>query len=368
MKFIRRLAPFAGAVLFGISLWVLHREAALARPEHLRLALRGIGPAALSAAALSAAASYFVLALSEITAARFAGSGLCSGRVAPVSFVSNAIGFNVGMPIVSGGSVRYRLYSSSGLGHLQIAGIVAMCGVATAMGHWTFAGGVLFADSASLLARLDLGRFAWLPRLGGASMLAIIGVVFATSALIKRGGSFGVLGRFFPAMDPSAVPGPWTLARRLALGLCDVIFASLVIFFLLPHNRVALPVLCGAFALSHIAGGLCQIPAGLGVFEATMLWFLTPGCCSREELLGAILIYRAVYFLLPLGAACCWRSSSRRLSRAGSAIFANSCPGRCRCVYFWPAHRWCSPAHTRPVGLPPVWMRPFCPGGRRFRA
>lgn len=320
--YVRRLAPFVGVVLFLGALWVLYREIADIPPEQFGWSLRAIPRTSFFAACLAVVASYFILTLSDAIAVRQAGASLPYPRVALASFISNAIGFNVGAPILSGGSVRYSLYSSFGLSLRQIAGVVAMCHVTTALGLWTFAGLALLLEPAEILARVKGLDLAGLPRLAGLAALALPGGIFALSALVRCGrtsDSFKkAAARIFPSFDTALLPGPGTLARQFAVGMGDVLFASLAIFFLLPHNRVPLPIFCGAFALSHLIGSLSQAPGGLGVFEAAMLWQLTPFCYGRTELLGAILVYRAVYCVVPLAAASVLLlrfELSKRLSR-----------------------------------------------------
>ena len=56
------------------------------------------------------------------------------------------------------------------------------------------------------------------------------------------------------------------------------------------------------FLLGQIAGLVAQVPAGLGVFEAVMLWGLTPPLTTASVLIGLV-GYRLVYFFLPLAVA-----------------------------------------------------------------
>jgi uncharacterized membrane protein YbhN (UPF0104 family) len=70
---------------------------------------------------------------------------------------------------------------------------------------------------------------------------------------------------------------------------------------LLPH-RVPFHVFFAVFLLGQIAGLVAQVPGGLGVFEAVMLWGLTPALRTSSVLIGLV-GYRLVYFLLPLAFA-----------------------------------------------------------------
>jgi uncharacterized membrane protein YbhN (UPF0104 family) len=67
---------------------------------------------------------------------------------------------------------------------------------------------------------------------------------------------------------------------------------------LLPH-RVPFHVFLAVFLLGQIASLVAQIPGGLGVFEAVVLWGLRPALSTPAILIGLV-GYRLVYFVLPL--------------------------------------------------------------------
>jgi uncharacterized membrane protein YbhN (UPF0104 family) len=99
------------------------------------------------------------------------------------------------------------------------------------------------------------------------------------------------------------LPRP-TLRRALAqLGVSagDWVLSGAALYVLLPH-RVPFHVFFAVFLLGQIAGLVAQVPAGLGVFEAVMLWGLTPALTTASVLI-ALVGYRLVYFFLPLAAA-----------------------------------------------------------------
>src|SRR4029450_1068132 len=53
------------------------------------------------------------------------------------------------------------------------------------------------------------------------------------------------------------------------------------------------------FLVSVLLGVVSHVPGGLGVFESLMLLLLAP-YLSSAQLLPALVVYRAVYYLLPL--------------------------------------------------------------------
>ena len=58
----------------------------------------------------------------------------------------------------------------------------------------------------------------------------------------------------------------------------------------------------GIFLFSQIAGLASQSPGGLGVFEVVALIMLSP-YAPPSSVLGSLLVYRGVYYILPMIAA-----------------------------------------------------------------
>jgi uncharacterized membrane protein YbhN (UPF0104 family) len=70
--------------------------------------------------------------------------------------------------------------------------------------------------------------------------------------------------------------------------------------YLLLGGKVSYVATLGVMLLASIAGVVTPIPAGLGVLEAVYLALLS-GTVGQGRLMGALLAYRALYYLVPLG-------------------------------------------------------------------
>jgi uncharacterized membrane protein YbhN (UPF0104 family) len=68
---------------------------------------------------------------------------------------------------------------------------------------------------------------------------------------------------------------------------------------LLLGQQVTYGEVLGTLLLAAIAGVVAHIPAGLGVLEAVFLVMLSQRVASHE-LIAALLVYRAAYYLVPL--------------------------------------------------------------------
>ena len=102
------------------------------------------------------------------------------------------------------------------------------------------------------------------------------------------------------------LPSPAMTALQLLVGIADIGLVSSVLYLLLPASAgvAYLPFLV-AYLASILAGVLSHVPAGLGVLES-MLLLLLPDV-PPEQLLAAVLMYRAIYEIVPmLSALALW--------------------------------------------------------------
>src|SRR5262249_21480539 len=82
----------------------------------------------------------------------------------------------------------------------------------------------------------------------------------------------------------------------------DWTLAAAVLYVLLPLNGLSFAGWLGAFLTAQLIGIASHVPGGVGVFEGVMVIFLKPYVDSAK-IVPALLIYRAVYYLLPLTVA-----------------------------------------------------------------
>ena len=129
MKSVLRkiLGPSLSLLLFAAAAWLLHNEL---RTYHLRdilQALSAIPGAHLWLAVGLTILSYSVMTGYDILAMRYIKYPLSYLKIGLASFIGYAFSNNIGMSMIAGASVRYRLYSAWGLSTLQITQVVAFC-------------------------------------------------------------------------------------------------------------------------------------------------------------------------------------------------------------------------------------------------
>ena len=118
---IRRVMPLVIVGVFGAALWLLGHALATHRIDDILGYLARLPPAKVAGAVLFTVLSYVTLVGYDLSALRHVQVKLPLGLVATASFCGYAIGNTVGFSMVTGGSVRYRIYSAAGLNGFEIA-------------------------------------------------------------------------------------------------------------------------------------------------------------------------------------------------------------------------------------------------------
>ncbi len=274
-------------LLLGVAAWALQREL---HGLHLRDVERGLAAIprrALLAAAAATALDYLLLSGYDLLALRYAGRTLPTGRVVFTSFIAYAFGNNVGLSLLSSGSVRVRLYSQWGLSAGDVARVVAF----TAAQLWA---GLLPLAGVAML----LGAPGPLPP-GLARAVGVLALA-ATAAyllLAARGRELSVRGVAF------RLPSLPLAVAQVAVSAADWALAAFVLYLLLPAAApVSFPGFLGIFLAAQVGGLVSQLPGGVGVFDSIVFTAVTPGIAPAAAL-GSLVAFRVVYYLVPFLAA-----------------------------------------------------------------
>ena len=278
----------AGLTVFVAALVVLRAELSHASLAVIRAGIAEITPARIVAAILLTALNYGVLAASDMLALRSIGRRLPAWRVAVTSFLAYAIANNVGFAMVSGSSIRFRFYARWGICWDELCRIV----IANATTFWM---GLLALGGLSLALApwpIDAGPLAWSARPVG-WLLVAISTSIVVLAIARRGESIRIWALTWPPPSVPVAIGQWLIS------VADWAIAAAVLLVLLPPGHVPLAIGIGAFCLAQLAGLASHVPGGLGVFEGSIVILLAP-YASATEVASALVIYRAIYYLLPL--------------------------------------------------------------------
>jgi uncharacterized membrane protein YbhN (UPF0104 family) len=282
------LGPLASALIFCASLvvlWFIIREI---DPAELTGAFANASLRQLGLALGFTALSYLLLTGYDALALKRLGLSIPYRTTALASFTSYSVSFTLGFPIVTGGTVRYWIYSPKGVRASEVVSLTVIAGLT----FWLGLGAILCAcllyasDSVALLARTSP---LVVQGVGAAVAFGTLGylVWIATG---ER--TFRVSGWNLP------LPGLGITLGQMFLGASEVCAAAAVLFVLLPGGHgIDYPTFLAAYVFACLIGIASHAPGGLGVFEATMLVALNR--LPYEHVLGALLIFRVVYYLLP---------------------------------------------------------------------
>ena len=284
------IGPVVGIVLFSVAIWILHRELAA---HHFRDIVHQIGaiPAGRIAAALAlTAAGYGAMTLYDLLALRYLGQSLAYFRIALAAFIGAAFSNNIGLSMLAGASVRYRLYSAWGLSALEITKLVFFCSLTVWLGFLSLAGMIFIIEPLSLPAGFSLPVFS--TRLLG-TLLTMGAVAYLAVGVLWR--------RPLRLRDWQIDLPPWrTRLLQTLVGSADWLLAGSVLVVLLPPAKGLSPfMLLAMVMLAQLAGLASQVPGGLGVFETVFL-LLVGGSIPAETVMGALFAFRITYYLLPL--------------------------------------------------------------------
>ncbi len=250
--------------------------------------LRQTPLSAVLACVLCTVGSYNMLTLYDYVAVRGVGKPLPWRQVAPISFMAFGISHSVGLTYLSGGSIRYRNFSLLGLSALEIAGIVALCTLTFALGVGTLLGVSLFTLSghASAILHLPLVHIHAL----GVLILTLVASYALLGAIWHK--PIRISGKSLQ------LPSPRIALAQIAVGSIDLCLAAGSLYVLVrSHSPVNYPVFVGLYVLAIQAGVLSNVPGGVGVFESVLMLMLPGG--QSAGVVGAVLIYRIIYYFLP---------------------------------------------------------------------
>jgi len=276
---LKRLMPIWVFCLFGWALWVLHRELEGYRISEIADALFAMNSSVLVRALFVTLLGYLVLAYYDVLALRSMKKNLKLSQMLLASFTGFAVSNSTGQALITGGSLRYRFYSSWGMNAIDVAK-VGLFGTLT-----YFLGVAVLWLCVAPWQNIALAHYFTLGAIG-------LLVVYSVWVCSGRALSFREL-----AVRPPSIK---LALNQLFLGTLDAVLSATVLYLLVnAYADVSWSVLVSAYLLAQLAGLVSQVPGGLGVFEGSFL-ALMPDSVAKHELLSALVLFRVIYYVLPL--------------------------------------------------------------------
>ena len=274
----------------------------------VRAALHDLSVTKIVLALLATAGSYLALTFYDLLALHTIARPLPWRTAALASFTSYTLSHNLGLALLTGGSARYRIYSAAGLDGPDVARVVAIA-------SGTFWAGVVSVTGVALLLHPGALDLAGLKLSATQVQAAGWSIAVLTIALLGACAVVRAPIRLFGFTLP--LPSPGLLLLQIAIALVDIACASAALFVLIPGAAPALlPAFILAYTLGIVAAVVTHVPGGIGVFEAVVLAVVP---VDRATLFAALIAYRVLYYLLPLGFGVfvlAWHEGARQRRRS----------------------------------------------------
>jgi phosphatidylglycerol lysyltransferase len=241
-------------------------------------------------ALLATILSYSLLATYDLLALHHLQYKIAWHKTLLVSFISFAISNNTGHAMVTGGSIRYRFYSSWGLGGVEIGKIIIFSSVTYLLGAATLLCFAYFFIPTQELMNPQLlgGHFSWLIW----AVMLLLGVYWLLIATGRHNIRWWKINVVIP---PARIT-----ALQSGAGVCDLLLAGIVFYCLLyPFTHMHFMWFFTLYIIAQLTGLFSQVPGGIGIFEGIFL-YLVGDNYDHQIILMALLTYRLMYFLLPL--------------------------------------------------------------------
>ncbi|MDP1861285.1 MAG: flippase-like domain-containing protein [Gemmatimonadaceae bacterium] len=286
----RWVPPLAVVSGFVLAAAVLHREMRTVRYADVAAAAAALPGARVVYALLLTALAYLALTRYDALALSYAKRRVSERRVMFGAFVAYAMSQTLGFALVTGGALRFRFWSAWGLSTGEIARAIAFSGT-------TFTIGLLFVTGTAFVLHPADGvlppplTVTVVRALGLVSLAVVSSYVFAN---VSRETPVRLLGWELP------MPG-WRLAlMQLAVAIVEWTLATMVLYVLLPAGHgMGVLAFSALFLLAQVAGLLSHVPGGVGVFDTLMVLLMKPAV-PVEQMMATLLLYRLVYYLLPM--------------------------------------------------------------------
>lgn len=287
-KLFKRILTICFFILIPIFLFMLVKHVDW---HEVKQALQNLKLTTLLLGLAIACASYNVYGSYDVLGRKYSGHSLPVRQILCVAQVCYAFTLNLSY-WVGGFALRFRLYSRLGLDTPTITKVFTLSVITNWLGYTVLAG-IIFS-----LRLPDLPE-NW--KIGEAGLQAV-GIVLLLIASSYLGACRFAKRRAWKIFKHDVTLPTFKLAlTQAALAALNWSLMALLVFILLPAKVTYLTVL-GILLISSMAGAIAHIPAGLGVLEAIFVGMLQHQF-SHGTILAALIGYRVIYFLIPLGVA-----------------------------------------------------------------
>lgn len=289
-RLLKKIVSWSGLFFFVVAAYMIYHQLSKYKLEDIKDALVSIPAHNLFLACMASLGGYVALSSYDFLALRYIGRKLAPWKWIFAGFIGFSISNNAGHAIVSGGAIRYRLYTRWRFHASEIVRMV------------TFSG---FTYLVACFFLIILGYFLTPDHAFGEGLVShlttlTVTVISALGLLIYFGASLFYKKPIIIKDVEFDIPSFKMALAQVFIGGADILLASLVLYYsLTPFMDIPFDVFIGVFIIAQVLGVFSQVPGGLGVFEGLFLYII-PGDHNQALIFGALIAYRIIYYLFPL--------------------------------------------------------------------
>ena len=289
-RLLKKAVSWAGLFFFAIAAYMLYVQLSKYSMGDIKEALVSIPTHNLVWAGIASFCGYVALSSYDYLALRYIKRKLAAWKWIFAGFIGFSVSNNAGHAIVSGGTIRYRLYTRWRFHGAEIVRMV------------TFSG---FTYLVACFFLIIMGYFLTPDHAFGDGTVSkmttlVITIVSAIGLLIYFGASLFYKKPIIIKGIEFDIPSFKMALAQVFIGGADILMASLVLYFSLIHFvDISFDAFIGVFIIAQVLGVFSQVPGGLGVFEGLFMYII-PGDHNQASLFGALIAYRIIYYLMPL--------------------------------------------------------------------
>lgn len=275
--------------VLALALHALAAEFSLHGYAALRAAFRELAWTRVALALLLGLSSYACLIGFDAIGLRRSKRHVAPARLIVTAFLAHAVGHALGFAALTGGAVRWRGYGGAGLAAAEVGQVVLMSTLGFVFGAWILLAFALMFEPDAAARALPIA----------ASAVRVLGILLAACfvVLLAMAGRDGRSLRW--RSHVLWLPDRRTIGLVSALSMLELTLAGAALYVLLaPLPGIGFVGFVGLWLVAVVAGLVSSVPAGLGVFEWSLLKLL-PGV-APAALLAAALVYRLTYYVVPL--------------------------------------------------------------------
>ncbi len=290
-RFFKKLISYAGIVFFIVAAGMLYWQLRNYSLMDIARALWNIPLTNLVLACIACLFGYVALSLYDYLALDYVGRKVSWWKWMLAGMLGFAISNNAGHAVVSGGAIRYRLYTRWRVPGSDIIKMLTFSGFTFFLGYAAIAVIGYFLVPSDMFAQSAGASFG----VNGLFIMcmSVLLAYYAISIMFKNKSiRIGAIKFSIPSFGLSVV--------QTFLGIMDALCAGLVLYFcIIPYIDMPFGMFIGLYVIAMVAGVFSQVPGGIGVFETVFMMAL-PETVDRANIFGALLAYRIIYYVLPL--------------------------------------------------------------------